>query len=34
MPCNHDPTPCPGPIKLWTVHVNMLYPPPTPGTSR
>jgi len=29
MPCNHDPTPCPGPYQPWTVHVNLLYPPPT-----
>jgi hypothetical protein len=22
-PCNHDPTPCPGPIMRWTIHVTV-----------
>jgi Cellulose binding domain len=33
-PCNHDPTPCPGPYRPWTVHVTILYPPPTPSPAR
>jgi hypothetical protein len=33
-PCNHDPTPCPGPFRPWTVHVVLLYPPPNPAPSR
>jgi len=23
QPCNHDPTPCPGPIMRWTIHVTV-----------
>jgi hypothetical protein len=32
-PCSHDPTPCPAPYRPWTVHVNILYPPPTQSPS-
>ncbi|MEU4219424.1 cellulose binding domain-containing protein [Actinoplanes sp. NPDC026623] len=28
FPCTHDPTPCPGPYRPWTVNVTVLNAPP------
>lgn len=30
FPCTHDPTPCPGPYRPWTVRVNVIDAPPHP----